>query len=177
MGKKIYTLIFCIVLLSCAQTKSSFNRNYIGSKKLFAKISNNEIVIKYDTIVFKEYISKNISLPKAQIDYDKVEIKKQFTIGEEKKIFYYVLLTNFKEKVKTCRWLNKIGDELYFNDDTENHETFELIYLSCIGNQNCNPNVFVVDKKRGWVCGEEIICVKKNDTINRCIVTKSIITP
>ena len=177
MKKKIYILIFSAVLLSCGQTKSSFKSNYGGSKKLFAKISNNEIIIKYDTIVFKEYISKNISLSKAQINYDKIEVKKQFTLGEEKKVFYYLLLTDFDKKVKTYRWLNKIGDELYFNDDLENKDNFELIYLSCIGNQNCNPNVYVLDKKKGWVCGEQIICMKKNDTINKCVATKSIITP
>lgn len=168
-------LLFCFFILSCAQAKSDFKKQNNDSKKLFARIINESYVLEIDTIVFKNKIAENIFQKESKIFFDKIEVMKQFTIGEEKKVFYYVLLTDFSTNTRTCRWLNRVENDLYLNDDFESGDSFEQMYLTCIGTENCATNVYVLDSKRFWLCGENPNCLREGAIVS-CKVLKSMIT-
>ena len=168
-------LLFSFFILSCAQTKSDFKKSNNDSKKPFAKIINESYILVIDTIVFKKKIIGNIFSKESKVIFDKIEVKKQFTIGEEKKVFYYVLLTDFSTTTRTCRWLNSVDNVLYLNDDFEGNDSFEQMYLTCIGTENCATNVYILDSKRFWLCGENPNCLREGAVVN-CKVIKSMIT-
>lgn len=168
-------LLFSFFILSSAQAKSDFKKPKNDSKKLFAKIIDDSYVISVDTIALKKKITESIFSSESKIFFDKIEVKKQFTIGEEKKVFYYVLLTDFSANARTCRWLTKVNDDLYFNDDFESGDSFEQMYLTCIGTENCATNVYVLDSKKFWLCGENPNCLREGAIID-CKVLKSMIT-
>lgn len=179
---KIYliTLIILINLfqISCRETKNNIYKKIPQKSILFAQINANGIKFEIDTVKFKNKISTSIFSVDSKIEFDKIEVVKQLTIGEEKKIFYYVLLTDFDKKVKTSRWLVNIGKFLYINEDIgKNKDNFESLYLTCAGNQNCSPNVFTLDKKRSWICGENPSCLKEGETRKGCDIYTIYIEP
>ena len=173
--KFLFFIIFLnIVFISCKAVKSNLKDS---SKELFATINDDSYSIRIDTLVFKKRISENIFSSTSNITYDKIEVKKQLTIGEEKSFFYYVQLTNYKKNLKTTRWLERINDKLYLNNSEKDDDTFKLQYASCQGINDCTPNVYISDKKRFWICGEIAVCSNKKDDSLSCTSSKSIISP
>ncbi len=173
--KYLFVIIFLsLSFISCNTIKSNLKDN---SKELFATVTGDSYNIRIDTLIFKKRISENIFSSTSNITYDKIEVKKQFTIGEEKKVFYYIQLTNYNKNLKTTRWLEKINDKLYLNNSEKGDDAFELLYASCQGINNCTPNVYISDKKRFWICGELAVCSNKKDDSTSCASSKSIISP
>ncbi|HQA73939.1 hypothetical protein [Flavobacterium sp.] len=158
-----YLFFIFVLFCSCLSCKNS--KEYVHSKKTFAKLKKDKFEFTIDTLKFKNEISAGIFSEDSKIIFDKVEIIKQFTLGEKSEIFYYVLLTDFDKKVTTAKWLYYDNGFLILNKK-ERLDDFFMIYLTCSGNQNCEPNVFIVDGKKKWVCGENSSCLY-NDGINK----------
>ena len=59
----------------------------------------------------------------------------------------------------------------------KNNENFELIYLTCAGNQNCNPNVFALEGKNVWLCGDNPKCLIDGETRKGCDSYTTFIEP
>lgn len=176
----LFSLIISInlFLISCGETKNTIYGKAPQKSILFAQINGYDVKMKIDTVQFKNKISTTVFSANSKIEFDKIEVVKQFTIGEEKKVFYYLLLTDFDKKVKTSRWLVNIGESLYLNENVKkNSDNFELLYLTCAGNQNCNPNVFILDKKRSWICGENPSCLRDGETRKGCDIYTTLIEP
>lgn len=95
---------------------------------MFAKIYKERVEIIQDTLLLKQKLSENINFDKP-INFDKVEVIKQKTIGEIQQEYYFVLLKDSRNNIKIARWLNLIGDELYFNNKVNNGDAFEQTYL------------------------------------------------
>jgi len=143
---------------------------------LFAKVYGERIEIIQDTTLLKEKLKENISFDKP-IHFDSVEIVKQTTIGDLQEDYYFVLIKNNQYRVKIARWLNLIGDELYFNNKTNQVDSFEQIYLTCIGNNDCYPEVFIFDNQRGWGCSKNPKCLidtEQRDNLD-CYTYKTIL--
>lgn len=167
--------VFHLLFISCGVNK---NRVQSQNNTLFAELKENRLEFKIDTLKFKNNISKSIFSVDSNIAYDKLEIVKQFTIGDKKHIFYYLMLTDFDKKVKTTRWLVVKDNYLYLNENVQkNNDNFELIYLTCAGNQNCNPNIFALEGKKVWLCGDNPKCLIDGETRKGCDSYTTFIEP
>lgn len=159
--RKAFVLITFFVFCNCSTiSKPNGNLKPIkeGLETPFAKIHEGKIIFIQDTTLLKEKLKENISFDKP-IEFDSVEIVKQTTIGDLQEDYYFVLIKNYQYRVKIARWLNLIGDELYFNNKTNQVDSFEQIYLTCIGNNDCYPEVFIFDNQRGWGCSKNPKCL------------------
>lgn len=172
-NRPIFYIMLIAIFISIASCKS--NKKAIASndnkKKLVAYLNNSKFIYSIDTLKFKSEISSTIFSPDSAIEFDKIEIIKQYSIGEEIIPFYYILLTDFDKKVKTARWLSKENDSLYFNNDlNKEKENFDLIYLTCAGENNCNPQLFIFDNKRSWACSDNPMCLRDGHKVDGCDV-------
>lgn len=154
MIKNIYllTLIFQSII-ACGQKEIVKNQ---PKAIAFATIKNDTVVFNLDTISYKKTLKERL-LPSHNIVFDKVEIKKQLTLGTSVD-FYYVLLKTKDNKIKVARWLNKIGDSFYVNDEIEEGILFEQSYLICNGEGDCDPQVLLDGSTRFWGCSKIIAC-------------------
>ncbi|RAR48017.1 hypothetical protein [Flavobacterium lacus] len=157
----------------------SFFKNHnedIGLEIPFAKIINGELKIIQDTTLLKEKLKENISFDKP-IHFNSVEIVKQKTLGDLQEEYYFVLIRDNHSKVRIARWLNLIGDALYFNNKTNQNDSFEQTYLICVGKSDCYPEVFVFDNQRNWGCSKDPKCIidpEKRDNLD-CDTYKTIL--
>ncbi|WP_395044345.1 hypothetical protein [Flavobacterium sp.] len=176
MKKILLFSCFIILSYSCAQNKLVNNQNELKSNKLIAIIKNDNYVFKTDLEILKNRLIQNISTEK-KINFDKIEIIKQFTIGDEPKEFYYILLKDSNTNIKIARWLNKIDNKLYFNNLIGKINQFEQTYQFCVGKNDCNPEVFEIDKDFFWSCSKDPKCllepIKQSDLT--CKTFKTII--
>ena len=142
----------------------------------FAKIYKDVFVIEKDTVAFKKFLKDNLfSESKTEIRFDKVEIKKQKILTSDEE-YFYVVISDSKNHIRVAKWLNKIGDNLYSKDVIDDDDLFENIYQTCVGKQDCNMNVFVLDSKRYWTCGETMTCLTDEQAkLIDCKAYKSII--
>lgn len=165
-------------IISCSETKNTVTNKTPLKSILFAQINQDGIKFEIDTAQFKSTVSSSVFSVDSKIQFDKIEVVKQFTIGEEKQPFYYLLLTDFDKKVKTARWLDNVANSLYLNQNVKKKsDNFELLYLTCAGNKNCNPNIFILDKKRSWICGENPSCLKEGEARQGCDIYTTFIEP
>lgn len=132
----------------------------------FAKIENDKLIIIQDTTLLKQKLLENITSEKP-IHFNKVEILKRKTIGDVQEEYYFVLVTNNQYNIKIARWLNLVGNELYFNDKTNQVDSFEQIYLTCVGNNDCYPEVFIIDNKRSWGCTKNPKCITDPEKVDK----------
>lgn len=169
-NKPILTILFFNILLFAILVSCSIHKNPDDNKNiLFAEKNGNRYEIKIDTLNFKKEIGSSIFSPDSKVEFDKIEIVKQYTIGEKAKEFYYLMMTDFDKKVKTCRWLVFDGKNLYLNNYIKKDvSNVEFVYLSCVGNENCNPNIYNLDGKDYWICGDNPICLKEGQTRAGC---------
>lgn len=153
MKKLIYTFFFSCSLFSCKSQSSS--------DLPFANITHNEIEFLQDTTAFKNHIRQSMNF-KAEVNFDKIEILKQFTIGignSTSSEFYYVLISDTKHNYKVARWLNRIDDRFYINNKSHIGDQFEQTFLICVGVDNCYPEVFDIDGKKSWGCNKDPKCL------------------
>lgn len=143
---------------------------------VFAEIKNEFIEIIVDTVTYKKFIIENILDNKQDVIFNRVEIKKQLTIGSKKE-FFYILLTEKQNKFKVARWLTKKDNLLVINNtpDFERDDVFEQIYLICEGQaDDCRPQVFEDENGRMWGCSEILACTAVEGEEPTCKVTQSI---
>jgi hypothetical protein len=88
-------------------------------------------------------------------------VKKGLTKGEKSISYYYVILSDYDTHTKVFRWLCLKNKALFFDDLTTVNESFEQIFITCIGKDNCEPNVYVLNNKMLWTCGENPSCSKE----------------
>ena len=146
-----------MIILSCNAQQNAINSITTISKKAFAKIDNGKFIFLQDTLSLKKRLIDNIS-SKKDIFFDKVVILKQTTLGNNPKEFYYVLIKDSNNHIKISRWLNRIGDELFFSNKIIDGEQFEQIYHFCIGLEDCDPEVFDIDNRKFWNCSKDPTC-------------------
>lgn len=142
----------------------------------FAKVYADRIEIIQDTTLLKQKLKENISFDKP-IDFNSVEIARQKTIGDLQEEYYFVLIKDSHSKVRIARWLNLMGNELYFNNKTDQNDSFEQTYLICVGNSDCNPEVFVFNNQKNWGCSKDPKCIinpEKRDNLD-CDTYKTIL--
>ncbi|NDJ00002.1 hypothetical protein GWA97_13000 [Flavobacterium sp. LaA7.5] len=166
MKKETVILLMLLSMQVFAQT----------STKVFAKINYNNsesYKILADTLALKNLISKELLDNGYNIAFEKVEIKKQLTLGSKKE-FFHILITSKDKKVKVSRWLSKKGNDLIINDNMDGDDFFEQIYLICIGDGDCNPNVFEDKGVRMWGCSEIVGCNAIDGEEPKCITIQSL---
>lgn len=137
----------------------------------FAKIKGDGYDFIIDSLQFKTSVSDEFFSKKSKGTYDKIEIRKAYTVGEIKKSYYFVLLTHYEKKLKTARYLKNENDILYLITDND----FGSIYISCIGtDKKCSPNL-IIDKKKdmSWICSDKVGVCSLDE--NECKSVKSII--
>lgn len=174
MIKQLKYFFFVILIVNSCHSISQVDVQ--EGNELFAKIYKERVEIIQDTLLLKQKLSENINFDKP-INFDKVEVIKQKTIGEIQQEYYFVLLKDSRNNIKIARWLNLTGDELYFNNKVNNGDAFEQTYLICVGNNNCYPEVFIFDNKKEWGCSKDPKCIsdlEKKD-ISDCDVYKTIL--
>jgi len=168
---KIYTYIFLFLFLFSCKIRKNNNETFIPNNKVkVAFIKNNRNHFLLDTLKFKNNLSKEI-LDDKNICYDKIEICENFTIGEKIIKYYFLKMENFNEKIITVKYLIKYKDFYYF----EEANTFELLYITCIGNKtNCPPNLYINNQNEYiWICSDDI---KSCSTDNQnCNILKTVI--
>lgn len=142
----------------------------------FAVVYGERIAIIQDTTLLKQKLKENISFDKP-INFSSVKIVKQKTIGDLQEEYYFVLIKDSHSKVRIARWLNLTGNELYFNNNTNQNDSFEQTYLICVGNSDCYPEVFVFNNQRIWGCSKDSKCIiepEKRDNLD-CDTYKTIL--
>ena len=167
----IIIILFTIFFYSCGFKKIENKEN----QRHFANITSESYVFKVDTVKFKRNINKSILGLNSDINFDKIEIIKQVMRGTDNKDFYYLKITDFEKNIVISRWLNKVENGLYLNDDFKDNRNFEKIYLICEGIHKCNPNVYMINAEKNWVCGENPSCSK--DSIIGCKTSQAVIFP
>ncbi len=162
--KSIFFVFFLFVNSCLSVTKKNVQES--AKKDIdypFAKIYEERIEIIQDTTLLKQKLKENISFDKP-IHFNSVEIVKQKTLGDLEEEYYFVLIKDSPSKVRIARWLNLIGNELHFNNKTNQVDSFEQIYLICNGNNDCYPEVFIFNNQRNWGCSKDPKCILEPET-------------
>lgn len=170
----LISIVLLFVLSSCSTHKvDNSNKTSIA----FAIIKKDKIIFLQDTIALKEKLKTNLFSTNTKINLEKVEVSKQITISVNPKEYYFLLVKDFHKKIKIVRWLNRIGDKLFFNNKSPNEDSFEQMYTTCEGEEDCDPHVFITDTERFWSCSMDPTCkigIVDEKTI-KCKSYKSII--
>ena len=128
--------------------------------KPFAKIKEDKFVIETDTVVFKNEIKELLfSDTDVEVILDKIKVDRNFIVGEKKSEYYFVIIYDTKHHLKVVKWLNRVNDSLYFTEKVGGRDLFEQTYQICIGKSNCEPNVFILEGKKIWGCGDSPVCL------------------
>jgi hypothetical protein len=164
--KKSILIAFCFYFFQFHPTFSQNSDSNILETP-FAKIEDNGYDFIIDPLQFKMSVSDELFSKESKGTYDKIEIKKAYTVGES---YYFVLLTHYEKKLKTARYLKNEDDILYLITDND----FGSIYISCIGtDKKCSPNLIIDKKNMSWMCSDKIgVCLLDE---NECKSIKSII--
>lgn len=168
LKNNLLILLILIFSSSCGVKKDVSNHSLI----LFAKIKNDKIIILKNTDSLIKLIENNITTKK-QLQFNQVSVKRQKTISADKKEFYYVFIHDSINHIKISRWLEKKGKNLYFNND----DAFKLTYNFCIGEDDCDPNLFYMDNEYFWSCKLDPKCLitPVDSTQIKCKFTKLVI--
>ena len=156
--------------------QKKFQNNSDKTLKLFASIDNDNIRIKTDTISYKVLMAKKL-FPEENITFDKIEIRKQKSIGSSQDI--YIIYLQSGNNIRAARYLIKRGKGLYVNNflDIDSDDFFEQICLVCRGIDECSPEVFTDKKLRMWGCSKTVGCNADDDeNTSKCISQQSIVS-
>lgn len=130
---------------------------------LFASIINSHVIYEVDTTVFKLRIKESLFGDSAKkLSLSKIEIFKKTTLGEDSQDYYLVLMTDFFDRIHIAKWLELRNTQLYLKEGN-GEAVFESFYLTCIGIEDCIPNIFIVDGNWNWGCGTTISCLSDSE--------------
>lgn len=87
--------------------------------------------------------------------YDKLYIKSDYTIGDKKDKFYYLDIVNSYKGDRLVRWLTYKDGKFYFETTGNNDFSHLDFYASCLGGQNCQPNLEIKNNELNWFCGDK----------------------
>lgn len=116
-----------------------------AQNQLIAKRKNNTYEFQIDTLQFKKRVSKEIF--NNEIEFNKVEVK---SVQENDFTYYYLQLQESKQKVKVIRWLLMKDEELFFESNLINQESFNSVFVTCVG--DCSPKVLTIEQRKYWSC-------------------------
>ncbi|WP_396151933.1 hypothetical protein [Flavobacterium sp.] len=175
--KSVFIILFLFVNSCISFSQTDIQESTKGDIDFpFARVKGEKIEIIQDTTLLKQKLKENISFDKP-IHFNSVEILKQKTIGDSQEDYYFVLIRANDSKVRIARWLSLIGDELYFNNKTNQFNSFEQTYLICVGNNDCYPEVFIFNDQKNWGCSKDPKCItdpEKREALN-CDIYKTIL--
>ena len=137
-----------------------------------AKVNKDMFLITLDTVLFKQEIMKKFISDTSTVSFTKIKVGKSTTIVEQEKDYYYIRLIDPVRHLSVSRILKRKRDKLYL---VNNRDTIEKIYLFCLGNSDCEPNVFVFEGKLSWGCGDKLQCFLNPDKM-LCKIYKMIET-
>ncbi|WP_130734744.1 hypothetical protein [Flavobacterium sp. J27] len=166
---KISLLFFLVFFYSCKS-------KVISDELLIGRKINDEFKFFIDTTKYKSFLYENINFQN-NVKLDKVQIMKQQSIGQNPIDFYYVLVTDKAKKIKIAKWLEKIDDNLYFNEDYSSKEaSVKSHYIICVGDNNCYPQYIMLDTLKTWSCDKNLSCYISSDSTNtNCKIYKTVI--
>lgn len=156
MKKLLYYIFLIFVFFSCRKDRISYIYSIDGYEK-FAELRNDTYNITTDSISFKAKLVELFDTKK-QVSIDKIEIVKQQTLGDNKSDFYYILAHDLTKDIRIARYLVRINDFFYINNNIKSEDLFEQTYLICIGGGNCNPQVFDMESGMSWSCSDIYEC-------------------
>ena len=133
-----------------------------------ARITSNGFKISLDTIAYKKKIVDNFITNK-DFFFEKTEIVKKKDKSIDHKEYYFISVINKTKHVRISRWLEKKGKKLYFVNTGDYKQT----YLWCVGENDCEPNLFKDMEEMSWACGENPFCSNDTRIIRPCKVLKS----
>ena len=149
MKTKITLITIFFITISFSQSKNTL--------ELFAIMQGQDFRIVGDTLRVKSEVT-NLVLSDHPHSKLIVEIIKGQTLGEKIEEFYYLLLRDKKNNVTLARWLEKIDNNLYFVTKFVGSNYWQVLTTACIGPDDCNPQVAIIDSTKQWVCGTALVC-------------------
>lgn len=166
--KAILSLLLIIipVLSSTSQTKS--DSVSLTEKLLVGKLHKDKVEITLDTAKFITLYNNEVY--EGEFVIDELFIISAITKGDQQIKYYYLQLSSKSGKVNVARWLFVVNDSLYidFSQDTDVF-TYQDLYITCEGQGDCTPNLFIIGDEYIWGCQEDITkcedIVEVNDPI------------
>lgn len=157
---KIVKVLCCMMilfsLLYCKSAISTPTEQTYKSIKIGKQNSRTNYAFLIDTLDFKTKIVKRIFSDDQEMSFDKIEICKGTTVGEDKpkEDFYFLKLQSFTYDVVTVRHLIKENNYYVLSDNS----SFNLTYLTCVGKKgSCPPNIFISENnEKNWICSDDI---------------------
>lgn len=162
---KLQIILLIIFSSLCASAQTSVTT--------IAKENGSSISFVIDTVAYKKFVSTQLLDSGYDVAFDKIEVKRQMTLGSKRE-FFYLLLTSKMKKIKVARWLNKQGNEFLTNDELGEDDVFEQLYLTCVGGGNCSPHVFEDKDIRMWGCSDVLGCNAVEGAEPKCLTLQSI---
>ncbi|MDR6300060.1 hypothetical protein [Mesonia maritima] len=146
--KLIFLILFCFSINSYL---------YAQDKNLFATVEKDDYKIVADTVKYKSFLKKYFYPNEEDVSFDKISIKKQYTVGERKELYYFILAESFKSNIRLASWLEKEDSKLYriTEADLNNKNAgITVSYLACQGQSSCTPNVSIIEGEKYWGCSD-----------------------
>jgi hypothetical protein len=130
-----------------------------GQPKTFAAIEANGYRFVADTAMFKSDILRIVfaQSPRKPV-FDRVRIVNAKTFGERAESYYMVLLTDSKRGIKVARWLERKAGDLLLINDFDGGNYWQVLYMTCIGETDCYPQVGTLGNEKLWSCLPEFAC-------------------
>lgn len=167
---KLFSLI---ALLSLALQSSKADAQIVGEKIGYVK--GQDFIFAADTVKLKQSLEKIINMERVKLD--KIEIKKDITIGDRKEDYYMLIAYDYSKDLKIARWLvNREGALFYYNADLEgditDNDIFYSTYFTCYGtNTDCFPMVAHLPDGYSWGGSTDFTC----KTDSACTGIKTVI--
>lgn len=170
---KLFLFCYFFCLTSCYSQSHVTNSNQIqlGEKLLIGEVIKNDTRVLIDKDNFITEINKVFF--KGQVIIDNLQINADYSIGDKKIKYYYLSLTSSNRSVTIVRWLFNYNGKLFI-DNVPDREifTYQDLYVTCEGNENCKPKLFELGKGFSWSCkdfvgcqpGEEPVPCKQSNT-------------
>lgn len=126
-------------------------------------IIDNSYRFSIDTIALKKEWQDILQSVKPETTFDKIEIRKDITLGTSNKEYYMVVAYDYSQNLKSARWLVNKRNTLYFFGNTNNNvdnEIFYRTYYTLYGSDtDCFPEVHYINKEYLWAGSEKLVCL------------------
>jgi hypothetical protein len=127
-----------------------------GQDRQIGKVTKGGIEILVDTASLKKDISKLFIDESEKTPLIHFQIKKKWTIGSKRQEYYFISVEGPGKHLTIARKVYRKGNKLYLRDNTD--DPLAAMYIFCEGADDCGPNIFNIDGKLNWGCGESGTC-------------------
>ncbi len=139
--------------------------------KHFANINGNSFKIVGDISKLKKEATDLLSKDSLKLNFDKIDVQMQKSIGEVIEDFYFVKLTDTNNGAVAAKLLTRKGNKLYFSDVKD----VDQFYAMCRGTERCEPNLYIEKSDKMWMCGDKLECLKPTEK-SFCTKTIGVVT-